>query len=74
MSFAPTPAAPAPPPPPPSSPTFASSTVQGSKNAAESAAAAAAGGYGFDSTVKTGPQGAPTPTTAPSGAKQLLGQ
>lgn len=72
MSFLfPHPDAPPPPPPPPSPATPASSAVASSTAAQQAAAAAAAGGLGFDDTVKTGGQGARTPST--TGGKMTLG-
>lgn len=65
----PKPQASAPPPPPPNPPTLASGAVQQSADQAQRAAAAAAG-QGFGDTLKTGPSGAPDPTTA---TKSLLG-
>ncbi len=62
--------APAAPPPPPIPPTLASQSAQGA-GAATTAAAGAAAGAGFDNTLMTSPQGAPTPATT---SKTLLGQ
>ena len=69
-------APPPPPPPPPNPPLLAGAGSQASIAAQRAATAAAAGQFGFDNTNKSGPQGAPAPTTTKKnlgGEQQSLG-